>query len=267
LTDLYDEIINIKNSGIKAVLCIVTNTKGSAPRKAGAKMIVYYDGRISGSIGGGSLEKKIKEDALNVLKENKAAALKYDLLSQLGMCCGGTVEIFIEPIVNTKRLFIFGAGHTGQALAVFAAETGFEIYLIDDRKEYLDQSVNESVYKMNLHHTAALQSIPFDLNTFIVITTYSHQIDRDILAYCIKRDFAYLGMIGSRRKAEITKKMFIESNLASSAELDKVHMPIGVDINAETPAEIAISIIAEIVKTKNNKTEKVKNNILCEKTQ
>jgi len=216
-------------------------------------MIVFEDGSIKGTIGGGDLEKKVIDEAIEVINKHEASIFKHDLLRQHGMCCGGVVEIFIEPIVKIKRLFIFGAGHTGQALAKFANDTGFDVFLIDDRKEYIDQCNIEGISKMNLEHTAALQALPFDKNTYVVITTYSHQIDRDILAYCVKKPWAYLGMIGSKRKVQMTKKMFIDSKIGSEEDLNKIHMPIGIDIDAETPEEIAISILAELVKIKNTK--------------
>lgn len=255
MTEIYEEIIFAKYSDKRAALCTVISTKGSAPRKTGAKMIVFEDGCIKGTIGGGSLEKKVIDEAIKVIKNFKPAVFKHDLLHQHNMCCGGVVDIYIEPIVKTKRLFIFGAGHTGQALAEFASHTGFDVFLIDDRKEYIDECAVGGVNKMHLEHTTALQALPFDKNTYLVIATYSHQIDRDILAFCAKKQWAYLGMIGSKRKVLVTKKMFIDSNIGSDEELGKIHMPIGIDINAETPEEIAISILAELIKVKNSCTE------------
>lgn len=252
MQDIYDEINRIKNSNNNAALCIIISTKGSVPRKIGTKMLVYENGIIIGSIGGGDLEKKVIREAIEVIQTHKPAIFKHDLLHQHNMCCGGSVEIFIEPIMKTKKLFIFGAGHTGQALAKFANNTGFEVYLIDDRKEYIEQCSVTDINKMNLAHTTALQAMPFDKNTFIVIATYSHQIDRDILASCVKKEWAYLGMIGSKRKVLMTKKMFTDSTIGSEEELDKIKMPIGIDINAETPEEIAISILAELIKIKNS---------------
>jgi xanthine dehydrogenase accessory factor len=255
LINIYDEIQIASKSGSKAALCTITNTKGSTPRKTGTKMLVYEDGSIKGTIGGGDLEKKVIDEALEVINKHEASIFKHDLLHQHGMCCGGVIEIFIDPIMKIRRLFIFGAGHTGQALAKFAYDTGFEVFLIDDRKQYIDGCNVEDVNKMHLEHTAALQALPFDKNTYVVITTYSHQIDRDILAYCVKKDLAYLGMIGSKRKVNMTKKMFIDSNIGSEEHLAKIHMPIGVDINAQTPEEIAISILAELIKVKNSSKE------------
>lgn len=251
MKSIYDEIKKSIENERKAALCIVTSVKGSTPRKQGAKMIVYENSQIFGTIGGGELEKKVIENALDVIKSHVPAVFKHDLLHQHGMCCGGTVEIYIEPIMNKKKLYIFGSGHTGQALAGFAVNFEFDIFVIDERKEYLDALAVDGINKMNLEHHKALRALPFDNNVFIVIVTHSHQIDRDILAYCIKKPFAYLGMIGSERKVKVTRKMFIEGNIGTVEELDKVHMPIGMDISAETPEEIAISILGEIIKVKN----------------
>jgi xanthine dehydrogenase accessory factor len=251
MKSIYNEINSATRGNRKAALCIVTSTKGSTPRKTGAKMIVYDNAEITGTIGGGDLEKKVITDALEVIKNRKPGIFKHDLLNQHGMCCGGIVEIYIEPVMNKKKLFIFGSGHTGHALAKYAINLEFDVYIIDDRKEYLDVVNIEGVNKMNLEHNTALQSLPFDEDVFVVIVTYSHQIDRDILAYCIKKPFAYLGMIGSKRKIEVTKKMFIESKIGTAEDLEKIHMPVGIDIAAETPDEIAISILAEMIKVKN----------------
>jgi len=249
--NLLKEIEAIKNSKIRAVLCIVVQTKGSTPRKVGAKMIVKEDGSITGTIGGGNLEKKVIENALKQLKEDEPKLYKHDLLHQHNMCCGGSVEIYIEPIKKMNKLYIFGAGHTGNALAKYAKGLNFDTYVIDDRKEYLDDLKVEGINKMNLDYKKVLPSLPFDNNTFIVIMTYEHSHDRDILAYCIKQPHAYLGMIGSKRKVELTKKMFKEGKLASKTALNNVDMPIRININADGPEEIAVSIMAKLIAIKN----------------
>lgn len=233
-------------------LCIVVNTKGSTPREAGAKMLVYPDGTIFGTIGGGDLEKKVIERALQVLKSRQPSTFKHDLLHQHNMCCGGSAEIYIEPIMKKNKLYIFGAGHTGHALAKYALNFEFEVVIIDDRKEFLDEIKPDGINKMNIHYSAALPVLPFDEQTYITIMTYSHPYDRDILAYCLKKPSAYLGMIGSQRKVEMTKKMFEEGMIASKEELDKVDMPMGIDIGAKDPDEIAISILAKMIAVKNH---------------
>jgi xanthine dehydrogenase accessory factor len=251
LKNIFDKINDAHKSNSNIALCTIITTKGSTPRKVGAKMLVYEDGSIFSTIGGGDLEKKVIENALSVLKKQEAKVFKHDLLNQHDMCCGGTVEIFIEPILKKKKLYIFGAGHTGQALAKFAVDFGFEVVLIDDRKDYINECNIAEVNKMNLSHLQALSLLPFDEHVFICIMTYSHPMDREILAYCIKKPFAYLGMIGSHRKVEMTKKMFVDAGVGTKADLDKIDMPMGIDIFAEGPEEIAISILAKLIEVKN----------------
>ena len=250
--NLYSTIEEVRKNGIDAALCTIIHTKGSTPRKVGAKMLVLTDGTIKGTIGGGNLEKDVIKNALIQLKNNEPKVFKHDLLHQHNMCCGGTVEIFIEPIEKMKRLYIFGAGHTGQALAKYALTMDFEIFVIDDRKEYIDQLKEmPAINKLHVDYKKILPTLPFDENTFVVILTYEHEIDRDILSFCIKKPHAYLGMIGSQRKIEMTKKMFLDAGIATKKQLEKVNMPIGKTILAETPEEIAISILAELIEVKN----------------
>ncbi len=251
--DILNEIVEAKKHREKSVLCIIVQTKGSTPRKVGAKMIVYETGRIAGTIGGGNLEKKVIENALVQIRSNECRLYKHDLLHQHNMCCGGSVDIYIEPIRKMNRLYIFGAGHTGAALAQYANQLDFDIYMIDNRKEYLDQISAEGINKMNVDYKTVLPSLPFNDTTYVVIMTYEHSHDRDILAYCLKQPYAYLGMIGSQRKVELTKKMFLEAEIASKTELDQVDMPMGLNIGAEGPEEIAISILAKLIEVKNQK--------------
>lgn len=252
--NIYQEIEQIRREGSRAALCSIIHTKGSTPRKVGAKMIVLESGSIIGTIGGGNLEKEVIKNALLQIKKNEAKIFKHDLLYQHNMCCGGSVEIFIEPVEPMKRLYIFGAGHTGQALAKLTKFTDFETFIIDDRQEYIEQLKNIS--GVNILHTdyrKVLPTLPFNKETYCVILTYEHEIDRDILSFCIQKPYAYLGMIGSQRKIEITKKMFVDSGIANKKKLETVKMPIGLNINAETPEEIAVSILAEMINIKNKK--------------
>ena len=249
--NLLKEIEGIRNSELRGVLCVIVQTKGSTPRKVGAKMIVKEDGSILGTIGGGNLEKQVIENAIKQIQKNEPKLFKHDLLHQHNMCCGGTVEIYIEPIQKMNKLYIFGAGHTGNALTKYAIDLDFDIYIIDDRKNYINNINIDGVNKMNLDYKKVLPTLPFDNNTYIVIMTYEHSYDRDILAYCIKQPHAYLGMIGSERKVKLTKKMFSEGKLATKTALEKVDMPMGINISTEGPEEIAISILAKLIDVKN----------------
>ena len=237
---------------MKSVQCTIVETKGSTPRKVGAKMLVFEDGSIQGTIGGGNLEKKVIENALEQIKAGKPKLFKHDLLHQHNMCCGGTMLIYIEPIMEKHKLFIFGSGHTGAALAKYASDMDFEIYVIDDRKEYLNAITTEGINKFNISYKEALPTLPFDERTYVCIMTYEHSHDRDILSFCIKQPNAYLGMIGSQRKVELTKKMFIEGAIGTPEELTRIDMPMGLSIDAEGPNEIAISILAKLIALKND---------------
>jgi xanthine dehydrogenase accessory factor len=235
-----------------AALCIVIETKGSTPRKQGAKMIVFADGSIYGTIGGGSVEKEVAEKAVILIKTGKPEKCTFSLEKDLGMHCGGYMEVYIEPIIPLKKLFIFGAGHIGRALAKFAKELDFAITLFDPRENiFLDKEfsyytcINEDYFK-------AIDKAVFDENTFCIIVTPKHSFDEDILAKIAKKQNAYIGMIGSTRKVELLKKRFIEEKILTKKELDKIDMPIGIKFAAETPQEIAISIIAKIIDVRNS---------------
>jgi xanthine dehydrogenase accessory factor len=248
--DLFDTISEAKENKQDVAICTIVNTRGSTPRKIGAKMLVYDDRKILGTIGGGEVEKKVIEDAINVIKNRKPEFFKHDLLHQHNMCCGGSVDIYIEPVMNKNKLYIFGAGHLGQKLAEYAVKFDFDITVIDDRKEFTDECNIKGISKMNIDFQEALQTLQFDENVFVCIMTYSHAIDRSILSYCIKKPFAYLGMIGSQRKVEMTKKMFTAGMNIPEEDLNKVDMPMGINISAEGPDEIAISILAKLIEVK-----------------
>ncbi|MBK9191088.1 MAG: XdhC family protein [Crocinitomicaceae bacterium] len=249
--NIWHDIQNSLESGEKIAVCTVVNTSGSVPRHAGTKMLVFENGKISGTIGGGNLEKKVIENAIRQIAEGKSKLFKHDLVHHHNMCCGGQVEIFIEPVMPLDRLYIFGAGHTGQALAKLAADTEFETFLFDDRIEYLNNCTLAGVNKLLLANGSAISELPFNKKTYVVIATYDHQTDRNILSHCIKQSCAYIGMIGSQRKILMTKKMFLESGLSDEKKFGEIDTPIGLDIHAESPFEIAISIMAALIKKKN----------------
>jgi xanthine dehydrogenase accessory factor len=249
--NLWDEINTARKEGRKATVCTVVKTTGSTPRKVGAKMLVFEDGAISGSIGGGMLEKKCIDQALKQLVLGEPITCEYNLVKDLKMCCGGRVAIYFEPMLKNNILYIFGAGHTGQALAELAINQDFDICVFDDRPEYLEQVKMEGVETKLIDFSQDLSAIATNPNTYIVIMTYDHPTDRAILSVFAQKESAYLGMIGSQRKIIVTKKMLKNEQLASLGEIKKIDMPIGIPINAETPSEIAISVMAKLIEVKN----------------
>lgn len=234
------------------VLCTVVSATGSTPLKEGAKMLVWSSGKIFGTIGGGNVERQVIEDALRVLAAGQPLLNEYNLLEQ-EMCCGGTMQIFIEPMKPQKQLLIFGAGHVGGHVAYFGQKLDFKVVLIDERSDILEKVEAGDAEKILFPHRDAFSRLAFDADTFIVITTHLHEYDREILAHCIRQPHAYLGMIGSRRKVLITRKRFLEQNVCSEEELDNVDMPMGFDLGRNSPAEIALGIVAKILAVANGR--------------
>lgn len=254
--DIYREIVENINSGKVFVLASIVNSSGSTPRKTGAKMIVYPNGTISGTLGGGYFEKAVIEDCLKLIESQTLNSLKKYSFSQFGenatgMCCGGNVEVFMEVHTKPNRLIIFGGGHIGKELVKLAAGSDFNITVVDDRKEIIESFKDIVDTKLaGIDYEANLPDL--DENCFVVIVSRSHQTDRVIVQSIINDNYRYLGLIGSKAK---TDKMFshLKETGIDKKSLDKIHTPIGLDINAEGPYEIAVSILGEIIAIKNGK--------------
>ncbi len=251
MQSIYAKIEEIKGGKIPAALCIVIETSGSTPRKQGAKMIVYADGSIFGTIGGGGIEKDVADKAVKLIASGKPVKCVFSLEKDLGMHCGGTMEVYIEPINPVQKLFIFGAGHIGKSLAGFAKELDFSVTLFDPRENIFAEKAFEGCNCINKDYFEAINESAFDNNTYIVIVTPKHASDEEILAVVAKKPHAYAGMIGSTRKVELLKKRFMEEKILPMEVLDKIDMPIGIKFQAETPQEIAISILAKLIDVRN----------------
>ncbi len=214
-------------------------------------MLVWKDGRIFGTIGGGNIEKLVMEDAIRLMESGEPILKEYHLLKEQ-MCCGGTMKIFIEPMKRTKQLLIFGGGHIGKNIANYAQNLDFKVIVIDERKEIM-QDLPSSIVKVLMNHHQAFQQLTFDAETYIVICTHQHEYDREILAHCIIQPHAYLGMIGSKRKVIVTRNRFINQNICSIEQLDRIDMPMGFDIGQNSPEVIALGILAKVVAVSNGK--------------
>ena len=253
---IFDKIVELRSRKIAAVLCTVISSSGSTPRKAGSKMIVDETGKIFGTIGGGKLELTVTDVAMQLMNSTTPLIKKYDLTKDLGMTCGGSVEIFIESVSNKYKLFIFGAGHIGKSLAKIIRFLDFEIHVIDDRENIFDDWEKDATISLHNSSEEFIAKYPADKYTYIVIVTHSHPTDAEILKKFINKEFAYCGMIGSKRKAAEVRKMFIKENLTSEVEFNKIDLPIGLSIGAEGPDEIAVSIAAKLIEIKNKQSER-----------
>jgi xanthine dehydrogenase accessory factor len=251
MQEIFNTLRTVIEQDIPAVLCIVTETTGSTPRKAGSKMLVFQDGTIKGTIGGGSVEFQAIQDALRIICTGTPFLKQFHLEEDLKMQCGGTMKIYFEPIGCLPKLYIFGGGHIGKALAGYASGLGFRPFVFDQRDGIFDEWNIPGVETQNGDFPQIIDSLTFDINTYIAIVTHKHDFDETVLLACIQRDYAYLGMIGSKRKVAEIRKNALENHSIPEAQLLKVDMPIGLPFAAETPAEIAISIVAKMIDVKN----------------
>ncbi len=247
MVTIYKSILDALSRGEASALCTVTQSAGSSPQKAGSKMLVYGDGRIDGTIGGGAVEQATIEQALEVLLHGGTRLFKAHLSRDLAMCCGGRMEILIEPIGTSPKLILFGGGHVGRALCEVANQAGFHVHVVDEREEHCNTQVHPKASEITVGlPTEVLDELPFGPNTYAVIVTHSHRLDEDLLARCVEMPLRYLGMIGSRAKVN----RFLARYRKRCLEMDtfvNVHAPIGLHIGAIEPGEIAVSIVAEMV--------------------
>jgi xanthine dehydrogenase accessory factor len=258
MTEILREALKRVNSGETIALVTVIETKGSTPREVGAKMLVNKDGLIAGTIGGGITEARVIEEAQQALKEGKGRLLTYHLTKEEaaldeGAICGGDMKIFIDILQPKEEVLIFGAGHIAVCVSKLAKMVGFKVTIIDDRKDFANQDNFPEADEIIAEDTEkALTHLKITHSTYIIILTRGHLKDEEALGSVIKSGANYIGMIGSRKK-NATVFQNLEEQGISAEELKKVHTPIGIDIKAQTPEEIAVSIIAEIIQVRRKK--------------
>jgi xanthine dehydrogenase accessory factor len=253
MENIFAKIDEIKSSGQVAALCIITDTSGSAPRKAGAKMIVTETGESYGTIGGGQLERQVTEQALKLCRERQQpVTLHFDLKDDMTMHCGGKVSVYVEPLLPDQWLVIFGAGHVGAALARLARMLGFSVTLVDNRENLTKPLADEGFDVIGEEYIPAAQSLATTDQSYLVVTTPQHRYDHEVTGILAQKPYRYLGMIGSRRKVAEAQQYYLENKVLDQPAIDKINMPIGIPFNAQTPAEIAVSILAKIIDVRNS---------------
>jgi xanthine dehydrogenase accessory factor len=235
----------------------IVRSSGSTPQRTGAKMLVFADGRTIGTIGGGCYENDALGRAREAIASGRAALVKYDLnddfAQESGLICGGQMEVYIDPIAPAPALYVIGAGHVGWHLARAAAEAGFRIHVIDDREKFANADRFPAAENIEVDDIAAwLDRAELPPTAYVVIVTRGHTHDFDALRALAARDLRYLGLIGSRAKVA---RVFdaLEAEGMPIEYLTRVHAPIGLDIGAITPAEIAVSILAELIAIRHGK--------------
>ena len=231
-------------------LCIVVRSQGSTPRHQSSKMLVYPDGSILGTVGGGEMESRVIAAALQVIQDGQPRYLEYSMADpQRGDpgVCGGQVEVFVEPVRPKPVLVVIGAGHVGQAVAHLASWLGFRVVASDDRPEFCNPEVipeADAFYPVSLEQLT--QEMQLTRWTYLVLTTRGVDIDVAGLPSLLASPAAYIGLIGSKRRWAMTRAKLLEAGVPER-QIERVRSPIGLELNAETPEEIAVSIMAEII--------------------
>ncbi len=254
MTEVWGTLAEAAARGDRVALCTVVGVEGSAPRASGARMVVWPDGRIAGTIGGGALEHRVIAAAQEAIAQGAPRRYAVHLTRDLGMCCGGAVDVYIEPLAPNDRLVIYGAGHVARPTARIAAELGFRVTVVDSREDWADAAAFPAEVEVRcedpVRHARVMQT---DARTYVFVTTHAHNVDQDVVHALIDRDWAWLGLIGSRAKAA---KFFVRLRAAGvdEARFQRVSTPVGLDLGAETPAEIAVSVAAELVRVRRGHT-------------
>jgi xanthine dehydrogenase accessory factor len=251
--EVYRAIVEAVEHGERAALVTIVATGGSTPQRVGAKLLVYEDGRTLGTIGGGCYEHDAAARAREAMRTGKPELVRYSLNDELaaesGLICGGQMDIYIEPIATASKLYIAGGGHIAVALARIANMAGFEVHVVDDRARFANSErfPDAAVVVDDIPGWFSSNSFPPD--SYFVVVTRGHKQDLDVLQALVGREWRYLGLIGSRAKV---LKVFdaLASEGVSEDRLGRVNAPIGIDIGAVTPPEIAISIVAELIATR-----------------
>ena len=252
-------------NGEPVALATVVKSRGSTPRHAGARMIVYRDGRCAGTVGGATLEQKVIEDSLAVLSDGQSRLKDYifstrdeDRSNSVGLC-GGSVEVYIEKLNPDPTLMIIGAGHIALPLSRMARELEMRVIIVDDRAEYANKDRFPDAAQIHVvsydQKTETLAPIPITItpSTFVVVATWGW--DAPALEQVLKQNPAYVGLVASKTKWRAISEMLKGRGIGDEA-ISRVHAPVGLDLGAETPAEVALAIIAEILKVRKHATGK-----------
>ena len=259
MKSIYQALAELEKNNESAALCTVINSEGSTPRHVGSKMLVYSDGRFIGTVGGGEVEQRVQNEARMALDDGQSRRLHYNMADPSrgdpGVC-GGQVEVFVEPILPAPLVIVIGAGHVGKAVVHLAKWLGFRVAVCDDRAEFCNP---ESTPGADVYYPVLMAELPqhitIDKRTVLILTTRGSAVDAAGLSPLLDSPAGYIGIIGSKRRWATTVKAMKEKGV-SEEKIAKVHSPIGLELHAETPEEIAVSIMAEVMMVKEKGTGK-----------
>lgn len=244
--EVTEALLALLAKGGRGALATVTRASGSTPQQPGARLLLTPEGALIGTVGGGAIEQAVIEALRTCVREGSARVITRDLGRDLGMCCGGKMEVFVEPIEGAPRLVIFGAGHVGKATAALARGIGFAVTVVDDREELNDEARFPGCARVLAEPREAAAKLAPTEHDWLLVVTHDHRLDEEALDTFARLPHAYLGVIGSRRKiVRILQR--IRAKRGALPPLERVHAPVGLRIGAVSPEEIAVSIVAELV--------------------
>src|SRR5438874_11944007 len=253
--DLFEEIVTMRKAGLRGALATIVHTNGSIPSYESSRMLVREDGSIAGTIGGGCVEADVWAAAREVMAKETPRKMVFHLNNEAsydgGLICGGTLEIFVEPILPQPVAYIFGGGHISMALAKSASAAGFGIVVIDDREQFANKERFPMAQELYSSYEDAFARVQPNAASYLVIVTRGHRDDMRVLAWAVRTAARYIGMIGSKRKVWSVYQALEKEGYAPE-EFARVYAPMGLDIGALSPEEIAISISAEMVAVRRN---------------
>lgn len=250
--ELLEELLRARRKRTPCILATIAATTGSVPREAGSKMLVYADGTISGTIGGGKFEALVVADCLTSLREQKTALKTYPLHEaseeSFGAICGGESTVLIEPQNLQTALYLIGGGHVSRAIAKLALECGMQVSVVEERAELMSEFPSSATCITDQSPPGFIRARDWQGDEAVVLVSRNHELDREGLAAALRvSQLGYLGMIGSRRKVRHVYDALREQGFDDAA-LGRVYAPLGLDLGADSPAEIAVSVVAEIMK-------------------
>jgi xanthine dehydrogenase accessory factor len=258
--DIFEEVVRMRRDGERGALATIVHTNGSIPSYESSRMLVRDDGSIVGTVGGGCVEAEVWAAAKEVIVAEQPRKMIFNLNQDArydaGLICGGTLEIFVEPILPQPVLYIFGGGHVSTAVAPLAHQAGFKIVIVEDREAFANAERFPMASEIFTSYEDAFEKIQPNSSSYLLIVTRGHSGDMRVLAWAVgteARGFTprYIGMMGSKRKVIAVYKA-LEKEGFSVAQFERVHAPVGLDIGALTPEEIAVSIAAELIAVRRN---------------
>jgi len=243
--DVSRAILELLDGGGRGALATVVRVGGSTPQQPGARLLLLPDEQQIGTVGGGAIEHCILEELRRCRIDGRPRLVVKDLGRDLGMCCGGRMEVFVEPVQGAEPLILFGAGHVAQPTAALARRVGFSVTIVDDREELNTEERFPGCRRVLAEPDESMGEVGLSESHWVVVVTHDHRLDEQALDASCRLPHRYIGMIGSRRKVfRILQRIHARRGLPS---LDRVYAPVGLDIGAVSPEEIAVSIVAELV--------------------